>query len=66
MGASSNEHFAVRNLEFPLHSVVVHHGESIHGGHYTAVVRSDDKEQWLLFDDDKKVESFSSLTDAIG
>ncbi|CAM9616605.1 unnamed protein product [Ascophyllum nodosum] len=37
-------------LKYSLFTVVLHHGRSIHGGHYTALVR-DARGQWRHCDD---------------
>ncbi|CAM9553139.1 unnamed protein product [Pylaiella littoralis] len=37
-------------LKYRLFTVVLHHGRSLHGGHYTALVR-DDRGEWKHYDD---------------
>ena len=38
-------------VTYDLDAVVVHHGATVHSGHYTAIVREDKK--WLLCDDNQ-------------
>jgi hypothetical protein len=37
---------------YKLHGVLVHSGD-LHGGHYFALIKPDQKERWLKFDDDR-------------
>jgi ubiquitin carboxyl-terminal hydrolase 7 len=37
---------------YRLHGVLVHSGD-LHGGHYFALIKPDDKTRWLKFDDDR-------------
>jgi len=45
-----NSNWNVNNIPYKLHSVVFHHGASIIGGHYTAMVREENK--WLHLNDE--------------
>lgn len=41
----------VRGVLYKLHAAIFHHGPSIIGGHYTAMVREDKK--WIQLDDER-------------
>lgn len=56
-----------KNPKFTLKAVVCHKGSSPHTGHYVAFIKKiiEGEEKWILFNDEKVVDSAGDLSDAV-